>query len=269
MDRYTETNRKLWDGWAEINHRAPSYRTAEFRVGGTKLHSIELDEVGVVRGKSLLHLQCHFGLDTLSWARLGATVTGVDFSRKGIEIAQGLSRELDIPAEFICCDLYDLSNHLDRQFDIVFTSYGALCWLPDLTKWAALIARHLNSGGSFHIVEFHPILYVFDPPQTNQRLEPILNYFPGQEPQLWHEEGSYADRSADFRHDSYIWQHSLAEIVNSLIHAGLRIEHVREFPYCVDEFLPGLMHEGADGWWRLSDHGDALPLMFSLKATKT
>ena len=268
MDQYRDTNRSLWDGWAEINSRAASYRTDEFRAGKNKLHAIELEEVGDVRGKSLLHLQCHFGLDTLSWARLGATATGVDFSPKGIAIAEGLSKELNIPAEFICCDLYALPEHLDRQFDIVFTSYGVLCWLPDLAKWGQLIARYLKPGGRFHIVEFHPFLFTFDPPNSNGRMEPILSYFPTQQPQLWKEVGSYADRSADFRHDSYEWPHSIAEILNSLIGAGLRIEHFHEFPYSIDEILPGVMHEESGGRWRLIAHSGSVPLMFSLKAAK-
>lgn len=268
MDRYQESNRELWDGWAAINARARSYKVDEFKSGASKLHSIELQEVGDVRGLSLLHLQCHFGLDTLSWARLGAHVTGVDFSEKGIAIARELSRELEIPAEFICCNLYELPAHLDREFDIVFTSYGTLCWLPDLAEWGRLIARYLKPGGRFHIVEFHPILYVFDPPQSDNRMEPILPYFPATKPQRWDEIGSYADRDADFRHESYIWPHSLAEILNALIAAGLRIEHFNEFAYCVDEILPGVMHEDADGWWRLNRHPDALPLMFSIRATK-
>jgi SAM-dependent methyltransferase len=269
VDHYTETNRALWDGWAEINYRAASYRTDEFRAGANKLHAIELEEVGDVHGKSLLHLQCHFGLDTLSWARMGAQVTGVDFSPKGIEIARGLSHELAIPADFICCDLYDLPNHLDKQFDIVFTSYGVLCWLPDLEGWAQLIARYLKPGGRFHIVEFHPFVYAFDPERSEQQLQPILPYFPVQEPQLWKEKGSYADREAEFSHDSYAWPHPVSEILNSLVTVGLQIEHFNEFPYCVDNFLPGFMHEGVDGWWRLNDHPDSLPLMFSLKAVKS
>lgn len=268
MNQFRDTNRSLWNGWAEINFRASSYRTDAFRAGENKLHAIEREEVGDVSGRSLLHLQCHFGLDTLSWARLGATVTGVDFSPKGIELAESLSRELNIPARFICCDLYELPRHVQGEFDIVYTSYGVLCWLPDLTRWAQLIARYLRPGGRFHIVEFHPFLFAFDPTKSEQRLEPILPYFPQSEPQLWEETGSYADRDADFRHDSYIWPHSISEVLNALIHAGLRIEHFHEFPYCVDEFLPGLMQESADGWWRMKRHAEALPLMFSLQAMK-
>jgi SAM-dependent methyltransferase len=150
----------------------------------------------------------------------------------------------------------------------VYTSYGVLCWLPDLGAWAQLIARFLKPGGRFHIVECHPFLFALEPSQSEQRMEPILSYFPLQEPQRWEEQGSYADRSVDFRHDSYMWPHSIADILNALIGAGLRIEHFHEFPYCVDEFLPGLMHEGEDRWWRLNDHPDSLPLMFSLKAVK-
>ncbi len=269
MNQYNTTNRALWDGWAGINSRAASYRTEEFRAGQNSLHSVELAEVGEVNGKSLLHLQCHFGLDTLSWARLGANVAGIDFSQEGIRIASELSRDLGIPAEFICCDIYELPQHLDRQFDVVYTSYGVLCWLPDLTRWAELVFRYLRPGGRFHIAEFHPVLYAFDPPKSGNHMVPILPYFPSSEPQMWEEIGSYADRSADFRHDSYIWQHSLAEVVNSLIAAGLRIDHLNEFPYCVDEILPGVMHQKPDGWWYLTGDVDSLPLMFSIAATRS
>jgi SAM-dependent methyltransferase len=269
MDDYVKTNQSLWDGWAEINFRAASYRTEEFRAGAIKLHAIEREEVGDVTGRTLLHLQCHFGLDTLSWARLGANVTGVDFSERGIAIARQLAEELHIPAEFICCDIYDLPRHLDARFDIVFTSWGVLGWLPDLAAWAQLVARYLKPAGRFHLVEFHPALNAFDPPRSEGRMVPILPYFPGPEPQRWEETGSYADRDADFRHDSYNWPHSIAEILNSLIRAGLRLEHFNEFPYCAAELIPGAMREAEDGWWHLNDHPGSLPLAFSLKAVKS
>src|SRR5512145_1836222 len=141
MDSRIAANRRLWNEWARINQDSELYDMAGFRAGQTSLKPIELEEVGDVAGKSLLHLQCHFGQDTLSWARLGAQVTGMDFSDEGIKLAKKLAEELRIPARFICCDLYDLPKTLpDEKFDIVFTSYGALCWLPDIKRWAEIAA---------------------------------------------------------------------------------------------------------------------------------
>ena len=133
--------------------------------------------MGEVRGKSLLHLQCHFGLDTLSWAREGAQVTGMDFSPEGIRIARGLAEELNIPARFICCDLYDLPEHLDETFDRVFTSYGVLCWLPDIPRWAQIVGHFLKPGGVFYIAEFHPFSNVFKNDGDETSLELAYPYF--------------------------------------------------------------------------------------------
>jgi len=122
-----------------------------FRNGEVHLYPIEIEEVGDVRGKSLLHLQCHFGMDTMSWARLGADVTGLDFSDNAIETARQISAELEIPARFVCSNIYDAPNVLSEKFDIVFTSYGALCWLPDLKKWGEVVAHFVKPGGIFYI----------------------------------------------------------------------------------------------------------------------
>lgn len=138
------------------------YNVDEFKKGKITLKDIELAELGDVKNKSLLHLQCHFGLDTLSWARLGAEVTGVDFSEEAIEYAKRLSQELDIPARFICSNIYDTIELITDKFDIVFTSYGVLCWLPDLVEWAEIISHFLRCGGIFYIVEFHPVNNIFD-----------------------------------------------------------------------------------------------------------
>ena len=266
-NRHLETNRSLWDGWAEINFKAPSYHVDEFRQGVSALKPIELAEVGDVKGKSLLHLQCHFGLDTLSWARLGAKVTGVDFSGRAIEQARSLARECQLKAEFIHCELLDLPDHLDSRFDIVFTSYGVLCWLPELENWAKLIAHFLKPGGRFHIVEFHPMANAFDAHGDSQTIELMHPYFRQDRALCFHEHGSYADPEADFHHDSYEWPHSLSDIINSLIDAGLRIEHFNEFPYSITPCFAG-MTETAPREWRLAEHDGRLPLMFSLKAVK-
>ena len=164
FSKETESNKSLWDAWTKI-HTAPGasgYDIEAFRSGKTTLEQIELTELPDVAGKSLLHLQCHFGLDSLSWARQGAIVTGVDLSSESITTAQQLSEECKIPATFICSDIYALPEKLDEKFDIVFTSYGVLTWLCDLDKWAEIIARYLKPGGTFYLVEFHPFTHMFD-----------------------------------------------------------------------------------------------------------
>src|SRR5437763_6069989 len=158
MDRTLRENQALWDAWTRIHVPSPFYDVASFRDGTRpiRLSEYERDEVGPVDEKSLLHLQCHFGHDTLSWARLGATVTGVDFSERAIELARSLSKDLDIPARFVLSDLYGLPDALHDTFDVVFTSYGVLNWLPDIPRWGQVAAHFLKPGGTFYVVEGHP-----------------------------------------------------------------------------------------------------------------
>lgn len=158
-----ELNRGYWDEATRLHLRGDLYGVQEFKAGGCRLHRVEVEEVGDVRGKRLLHLQCHFGLDTLSWARHGAVVTGVDFSTESIAGARRLAGETGIQAEFVCSDLYELPETLPsfHSFDIVYTSYGVLCWLPDLASWAGVIARYLKPGGFFYIAEAHPSARMF------------------------------------------------------------------------------------------------------------
>src|SRR5690349_4103733 len=156
------SNERLWDAWTKVHAEGEFYDVAGFREGGVRIRPYEIEALGDVTGKSLLHLQCHFGLDTLSWARLGATVTGVDFSEDAIAYARTLAAELDIPATFVCSDIYHLPEALDGQFDIVFTSYGVLSYLGDLGAWGQVIAHFLKPGGTFYIVEFHPFAESFE-----------------------------------------------------------------------------------------------------------
>lgn len=263
MDKYLEANRALWNEWAAIHEKSEFYDVAGFKAGKLSLHSIEIEELGDVSGKTLLHLQCHFGLDTLSWVRLGARVTGVDFSEKAIALARSLSQELSIPATFICADIYELPKLLAQKFDIVFTSAGVLCWLPDLQRWTQIISHFLKPGGIFYIREFHPFALVFDDRENLTDLRVAYPYFHAPEPLRCPVKGSYADRSATVSQTvAYEWVHSLSDILNALISAGLKIEFLHEFPYCTFQMLP-FMEQSEDGHWRLKQN---LPLMFSLKA---
>ena len=165
MTNYTEyfqANRHLWNQRTAVHKDSAFYNLAGFKKGETSLTPIELSETGSVKDQKMLHLQCHFGMDSLDWARRGAEVTGVDLSNSAIDEAKKLNGELRMNAKFICCNVYDLKSHLSDQFDIVFTSYGVVGWLPDMDKWAEIIADFLKPGGLFYIAEFHPAVWMFD-----------------------------------------------------------------------------------------------------------
>ena len=258
-----DANRALWDAWTEINARSDFYDLEAFRAGASSLKPVELEELGDVYGKTLLHLQCHFGLDTLSWARLGARVTGVDFSPASIELARSLAAELDLPARFVCSDVYELGRRLEGEFDLVFTSYGVIEWLRDLGAWARTIASFLKPGGAFHMVEFHPLALTF-----GEDGRPFhYDYFPSPEPIRTVEQGSYADPEADLTRVSYAWSHSLGEIVTALATGGLRLEHLHEFPdspYDCYDFT----EEIEPGKAVIRDFAGKAPLLFSIRATR-
>ncbi len=263
MDNFLKSNQSLWDEWTRINAGSRMYDVAGFKAGRSTLKKLELEEVGPVAGKRLLHLQCHFGMDTLSWARLGAEVTGVDFSPEAVGLATALSQELGIPARFLCCNLYDLPGLLDEQFDVVFTSYGVLSWLPDRRRWAEIAARYLRPGGIFYIAEFHPFAL------TLSEEEPVLHdpYF-NEGVVEWPVQGSYADPSAETRSRvSYEWNYPLGEVVSCLVDAGLRIQFLHEWPYVCYQMFPYLV-KGEDGFYHLPPGVPILPLQFSIRASK-
>lgn len=266
MDEHIIENRELWNELTPIHERSEFYDVEGFKNGRSMLYPIELEEMGDVSGKSLLHLQCHFGMDTLSWARLGAKVTGVDFSDKAIDLACSLSKELGIEADFVCSDIYKLSDVLDEKFDIVYTSAGVLCWLPDLKRWAEIISYFLKPGGFFYILEGHPFSCVFDASPDATELKVKYSYFHTPEPSKWEPEGDYADPDAVVTHGSYEWTHSLGDIINALISSGLKIEFLHEFPVIFFKWL-SFMEQDDDRRWRIK--GDKIPLTFSLRATKT
>lgn len=267
MNKYHQANRKMWDEFAIINSKSAFYNVGEFKRGRTSLDTLILSEMGEVSGKSLLHLQCHFGLDTLSWARRGAKATGMDFSPEGIRLARGLAEELGISARFLCCDLYDLPEHLDDTFDRVFTSYGVLCWLPDIPRWAKIVGRYLNPGGVFYIAEFHPFSNVFKNEGNETGLEVAYPYFTDT-PLEFPVEGSYADPEAKIDQQvEYEWSPQMGEIITGLIDAGLQIEFVREYPFTCYRHFPFLVQREEDRWY-LPEGIPNIPLTFTLRAHK-
>jgi 2-polyprenyl-3-methyl-5-hydroxy-6-metoxy-1,4-benzoquinol methylase len=265
MDNELIENQKLWNEWTDINARSKLYRLDAFKKGENKLDPVIRSEVGEVTGKRLLHLQCHFGMDTLSWARLGAQVTGVDFSPKAIALAQSLSSELKISSLFICCNIYDLPSHLDEEFDIIFASYGVLTWLPDLPRWMQIASHYVKPGGFLYLSDGHPFTWIFDDNSEEMKLR--YPYFQAGAT-TWNEEGSYADRTAALETTTcYQWQHTLGEIVTEVCRNGMRLEYLHEFGHGYFQAYPS-MQEGDDGFWHHPDGDSKLPMVFSLKAWK-
>ena len=262
LDRFVEVNKALWNEKTKHHVTSAFYDMPSFMAGANTLKDIELGLLGDVSGKSILHLQCHFGQDTLSLARLGAKVTGIDLSDKAIETAKGLAEELSLAAEFICCNLYDLPHYLDRQFDIVFTSYGTIGWLPDMKRWAEIVSRYVKPGGYFVFAEFHPTLWMFD----NDFKYVQYSYF-NKEEIIENEEGTYADKKADIKLESICWNHGLSEVMQNLINAGLRIEEFHEFDYSPYNCFANTV-EIAPGRFQVATMQGKLPMVYSIKAAK-
>ena len=260
---YIELNRASW------NNRTPSHMASEFYdvegflKGNTSLNQIELELLGDIKGKSILHLQCHFGQDTISLGRLGAKVTGVDLSDKAIDGAIDLAKKANIDAEFICCDIYDLPNHLDKEFDMVFTSYGTIGWLPDMDKWAKIVSKYLKPNGNFVFAEFHPVVWMFDDDFTE-----VKYTYHQSEPIMETEEGTYADKKADIKQDYITWNHGMGEVINSLIENGLAITSLKEYDYspynCFNKTI-----EIAPKKFRISHLDNKIPMVYSVTAIKT
>ena len=267
MDEFMEKNLKRWNETTQMHAKSKEYDLEGFIKGRNSLYPIELKALGDVSGKTLLHLQCQFGMDTLSWARLGAKVTGIDFSDVAIDLANSINEKLKLPAKFICTNIYDLPEDLDEQFDVVFTSYGVLTWLPDIKKWAEIVSKYLKPGGMFLIVEIHPFTGVFDDEHPSE-LVYKYPYFYTKNPMHFKSEYTYTDSEKLVENvDMYEWQHSFSDIINSLINAGLTILQVEEYPYTCFQQFP-FSKKCEDGFWRIEDDKYEIPLMFSIKATK-
>jgi SAM-dependent methyltransferase len=260
-------NRNYWDDKAGFH--ASSWDVDAFVADPARLTTIvaaDREGLGDVRGRSLLHLQCHFGMDTLAWARLGAKVTGVDFSPRAIAIANELAARAGLAARFLETDLYATPDVLKEAFDIVYTGGGALCWLPDIRAWAQVVGRMLRPGGTFYIREAHPVLWSLEDERDDRQLVIGRPYFEPAQPTRW-DAAPIWDKEAPAVTTHYEWNHGLGEIVGALIAAGLAIEALREHRTCLWQALP-FMVEDENGWWRLPDRPERLPLMYSIRARK-
>ena len=292
-ENYISINKKLWDERTKHHVGSEFYNHNNFLQGASTLNEIELNLLGDIKGKTILHLQCHFGQDSLSLARMGATVTGIDFSTEAIKIAKEANEQLKQNATFICCDLYSLPQHLDKQFDIefirggvkivpefgmsayygnaknldtkfdiVFTSYGTIGWLPDMKAWANIVAKFLKPNGSFVFVEFHPVVWMLD----NNFSQIAYSYF-NREPIIENEQGTYAEKDAPLQLQSIGWNHSLHEVMQNLLDVGLSLQSFEEFDYSpYNIFSETTAIEKTKFMIKGLEH--KIPLVYSLKMKK-
>lgn len=261
-NKYIELNRKLWNDKVDFHLQSEFYDHKGFMDGRNSLMDIEQSYLAGISGQSVLHLQCHFGQDTISLSRLGAKAVGVDFSDKAIAAAEKTAVEMQSDARFICCDVYDLPNQSDEQFDVVFTSYGTIGWLPDLDSWAKVIRHFLKTGGRLVFVEFHPVVWIFDYDFKSI----AYDYFnTGAIVEIT--EGTYADPSAPIKNENVCWNHPTSEVLNALIANGLSINRFDEYDYSPYNCFNG-MTESEPGKFRIAAIDKKIPMVFAIVATK-
>ena len=262
---WLDANRSMWDERVPIHVGSRFYDVDAFRRHPDRIRPFEAEEVGDVTGKDLVHLQCHFGLDTLSWATRGARVTGLDFSTPAVAAARTVAAELGLTAEFVVGNVYEAPEILDgRTFDVVYTGIGALNWPPDLAEWAGVVAALLRPGGFLYLCEFHPILWAF--PWSGE-LVVETDYFDDQ-PRFDDEPGTYVDFDAPTEMNGcYEWQHTLGDVVSEIVGAGLTLELLNEHDVILYERWPWLERHGLDDY-RFPAGRPRVPLMYSVRARR-
>lgn len=262
QSNYIALNKNAWNNKTEVHIASNFYDMIGFLEGKSTLNSIELELLGDISNKKILHLQCHFGQDTMTFARMGAQATGIDFSEKAIEKATEFSKQLNLDTTFICCDIYEAPKYLKDQFDIVFTSYGTIGWLPDLDKWATVVSQFLKPGGQFIMADFHPVVWMYD----NDFKEVFYSYF-NIEPIVEDESGTYADRYSEIEAKTITWNHPISETLNALITNGIELNSFNEYDYSpyncfnnTEEFEPNK--------FRIKTFENKIPMVYSIKGTK-
>jgi SAM-dependent methyltransferase len=272
---YRTLNRANWDERAPAHAASADYEVGAFAADPAHLSGVvrfDRPLLGDVKGLRGVHLQCHIGTDTVSLARLGATMTGVDFSPASLEQARRVSAQAGNPVEFVESDVYDAVDRLgEGGFDLVYTGIGALCWLPDIRRWAGVVAGLLRPGGRLFIREGHPVLWsLADPLPEGGALTLEYPYFEHPEPLVWSEGGTYVETAVEFTHNTtHEWNHGLGEIVTALIDAGMAVTGLIEHDSIPWDAFPGHMRRVGDGEWRLADRPERLPHSYTLQAIRT
>lgn len=262
MKNYLNINKESWNNKVDSHYKSDFYDNNNFIKGKSSLNAIELEFLQQIKGKSVLHLQCHFGQDSISLNRLGADVIGVDLSDKAIEKAKELAKTTNSTAQFICCDIYDLPNHLDQKFDFVFSSYGTIGWLPDIKKWAKVVSHFLKPNGQFIFAEFHPVMWMFD----DDFKEIKYRYF-NSKAIVETEVGTYATKDLKKEFQFIFWNHGLAEVISSLLNNGLSLTALKEYDYSPYDCVNNMV-EFEPNKFRIRGFEDKLPLVYLLVACK-
>jgi SAM-dependent methyltransferase len=273
-DDYRVLNQASWDERAPAHAAAPEYAVDQFVADpGFLSHVVRFDQprLGDIRGLRGVHLQCHIGTDTLSLARLGAVMTGLDFSPASLAQARELARRTGSPTEFVESDVYSAPDVLPAGgFDLVYTGVGALIWLPSIRRWAGVVARLLRPGGRLFIREGHPVLWALEAGRTDGLLALDYPYFEREEAFVWTEGGTYVTTDVEFQHNvTHEWNHALGEIVSALLAEGMTITGLTEHDSVPWDALPGQMEQVGGGEYRLGDRPWRLPHTYTLQAVKT
>ncbi|RAR75583.1 class I SAM-dependent methyltransferase [Flavobacterium aciduliphilum] len=259
---YIEINRKAWNEKTAFHVASDFYEMNAFLEGKSTLNPIELELLKEVTGKKILHLQCHFGQDSMTLSRMGAHVTGIDLSNKAIEKAKEIAQELHLDTQFVCCSVYDTPQYINETFDIVFTSYGTIGWLPDLNEWAKVIAHFLKPSGRLIMADFHPVVWMYD---TDFK-EVFYSYF-NVEPIIEEETGTYADKEASIISKTISWNHPISEILNALLSNGLTLSCFHEYDYSPYSCFNNV-EEFETGKFRIKSLQNKIPMVYALEAVK-
>lgn len=258
-ENYLEVNKKLWNNRVDKHVKSDFYDMDSFINGRSSLNEIELNLIGNVAGKDILHVQCHFGQDSLSLARMGAKITGVDFSDKAVSRASQIASELKLDAQFICCNVLEMDKYINKKFDFVYASYGVIGWHPDLYQFMFQISKRLKPKGIFYLIEFHPVTWMFD--ENFTKIE--YSYF-NLEPIIEEEIGSYADKESETLSRSYGWNHSFSEIFNALLKNNMRVLSFDEYDYSPYNLFPNTVK--SQKGYQIKGLENKLPHIYSLSA---
>jgi SAM-dependent methyltransferase len=275
VDDYVAVNKANWDERAPAHAASADYQVKEFLADPKHLSRVvrfDLPLLGGISGLRGVHLQCHIGTDTVSLARLGASMTGVDFSGPALAAARDLASKTGADAVFVESEVYSAPDAIGREsFDFVYTGIGAICWLPSIRQWAEVVAAALKPGGRLFIREGHPMLWTLEDPRDDKLLVVEFPYFERDEPGVWDQGGTYVETDVEFSHNvTHEFSHGLGEIVTALLDAGMTITGLVEHDSVPWDALPGYMTQDAGNTneWRLTDRPWRLPHSYTLQAVK-
>lgn len=269
LDKYRTSNQKNWDSRVPIHVASESYGLDKYVLDPDHISGVvefDRERMGDISGMKLVHLQCHIGTDTISLARLGAEVTGTDFSEESLAAASKLSVDSGTPARFVLSELYETADVLDEDFDFVYTGVGAICWLPDIAGWAKVVSSLLRKGGKFYMREGHPVVWALDDAEPDGKLAFKYPYFEGDPTRIETEE-TYAGPGQISSPVTYDWNHGVGEVLTALIDAGLRIDRVDEYDFVEWKAIEGMI-QNEQGHWMLPAGEPRIPMMWSINATK-